>query len=100
MSANKFTDEFKRDAVAQVEDRGYPVREVAERLGVSTKSIYTWQKQFSRLAKVIQEVDAQADEIRRLARLPILHLERKAAQTGRELSSSGSLRVSPVCLPN
>ena len=27
MSANKFTDEFKRDAVAQVEDRGYPVRE-------------------------------------------------------------------------
>jgi transposase-like protein len=34
MSANKFTDEFKRDAVAQVENRGYPVREVAERLGV------------------------------------------------------------------
>ena len=68
MSANKFTDEFKRDAVAQVEDRGYPVREVAERLGVSTKSIYTWQKQFSRPSKVIQEVDAQADEIRRLKR--------------------------------
>lgn len=61
-------DEFKRDAVAQVEDRGYPVREVAERLGVSTKSIYTWQTQFSRPAKVIQEVDAQADEIRRLKR--------------------------------
>jgi transposase-like protein len=39
MSANKFIDEFKRDAVAQVVDRGYPVREVAERLGVSTKSI-------------------------------------------------------------
>ena len=34
----------------------------------STKSIYTWQKQFSRPAKVIQEVDAQADEIRRLKR--------------------------------
>ena len=32
MSANKSTDEFKRDAVAQVEDRGYRVREVAERL--------------------------------------------------------------------
>jgi transposase len=24
MSGSKFTDEFKRDAVAQVEDRGYP----------------------------------------------------------------------------
>ncbi len=43
MSPTQFTDEFKRDAVAQVEDRGYPVREVAERLGVSTKSIDTWQ---------------------------------------------------------
>lgn len=40
MSANKFTDEFKRDA--EVEDRGYPVRKVAKRLRVSTKSIYTW----------------------------------------------------------
>jgi hypothetical protein len=34
MSGAKFTDEFKRDAVAQVEDRDYPAREVAERLGV------------------------------------------------------------------
>jgi hypothetical protein len=34
MSGAKFTDEFKRDAVAQVEDRGYPVRGAAERLGV------------------------------------------------------------------
>lgn len=68
ISTNKFTDEFKRDAVAQVVDRGYPVREVAERLGISTKSIYTWQRLFSRPAKVVQEVDAQADEIRRLKR--------------------------------
>jgi transposase len=44
---DRFTDEFKRDAVAQVVDRGYPVREVAERLGISTKSIYTWQRLFS-----------------------------------------------------
>ena len=65
---DRFTDEFKRDAVAQVEDRGYPVRRVAERLGISTKSIYTWQRLFSRPTKVIKELDAQADEIRRLKR--------------------------------
>jgi transposase len=41
ISGAEFTDEFKRDAVVQVEDRGFPVSEVAERLGVSTKSIYT-----------------------------------------------------------
>jgi transposase len=39
MSGAEFTDEFKRHAIAQVKDLGCPVREVAERLGVSTKSI-------------------------------------------------------------
>ena len=33
MSGTEFTGEFRRDAGAQVEDRGYPVREVAERFG-------------------------------------------------------------------
>ena len=68
MSGSGFTDEFKCEAVARVEDRGYPLREVAERPGVSTKLIYPWKKQFSRPAKVIQEVAAQADAIRRLER--------------------------------
>jgi transposase len=88
MSRAKFTDEFKRDAVARVVDHGYPVREVAERLGVSTKSIYTWQKQFSRPAKVIQEVDAQAGAVhhikRDLARVTDLRWIRK--QSGRLFS--------------
>ena len=93
MSANKFTDEFKRDAVAQVEDRGYPVREVAERLGVSTKSIYTWQKQFSRPAKVIQEVDAQADEIRRLKRDLARVTEERDILKKATVSSSGQRNI-------
>jgi len=88
MSTNKFTDEFKRDAVAQVVDRGYPVRGVAERLGISTKSIYTWQRLFSRPAKVVQEVDAQADEIRRLKRdlARVTDLSRIRKQSGRLFS--------------
>ena len=91
MSGAKFTDEFKRDAVAQVDDRGYPVREVAERLGVSTKSIYLWQKQFSRPAKVIKEVDAQADEIRRLKRdLARVTEERDILKKGLPVDATGS----------
>ena len=35
---DRFADEFKRDALAQVVDRGYAVNEVAERLGISTRS--------------------------------------------------------------
>ena len=46
MSGIRFTDEFKRDAVAQVVERGYSVSEVSERLGISTKSLYTSNTQF------------------------------------------------------
>lgn len=38
-----FTDEFKQDAVAQAIERGYAVSEVADRLGISTKPLYTWK---------------------------------------------------------
>jgi transposase len=64
----RFTDEFKRDAVAQVVERGYAVSEVAERLGISTKSLYTWKAQFSKPPHVRAEVLDQAAEIKRLKR--------------------------------
>ena len=35
----RFTDEFERDALAQVGERGDAVSEVAERLGMITKSL-------------------------------------------------------------
>jgi len=38
---NRFTDEFKQDAVAQVVEPGYAVSEMAEPLGISTKFLYT-----------------------------------------------------------
>ena len=66
MSGIRFTDEFKRDAVAQVVDRGYSVAEVSERLGISTKSLYTWCAQFSQLPEQAKETTEQAAEIRRL----------------------------------
>ncbi|WP_392338069.1 transposase [Loktanella salsilacus] len=58
----RFTDEFKRDAVAQVVERGYAVSEVAERLGISNKSLYTWKAQFSKPPHVRAEVLDQAAE--------------------------------------
>jgi transposase len=43
----RYTDEFKQEAVNQVVVHGYPVGEVSERLGISTKSLYVWIKTFS-----------------------------------------------------
>ena len=62
----RYTEEFKRDAVAQVTDRGYSVKEVAERLGVCTKSLYDWKKQFHKPAKEQKQAAADSTEIRRL----------------------------------
>ena len=50
MGKPDFSDEFKRDAVAQITERGYPAAEVSERLGVSQHSLYAWKRQ---LAKVV-----------------------------------------------
>ncbi len=47
MSGKRYTEEFKIEVVKQVTDRGYPVADVAERLGISQHSLYQWVKKFS-----------------------------------------------------
>lgn len=46
MSSKRFTEEFKKEAVKQVSERGYSVAEVAERLGTTTHSLYAWLKKY------------------------------------------------------
>ncbi|MCD1592223.1 MAG: IS3 family transposase [Qipengyuania citrea] len=64
MGKANFSDEFKRDAVAQITERGYRVAEVSERLGVSQHSLYAWKRQFAKRPE-----DGSKDaEIRQLKR--------------------------------
>jgi transposase len=42
MSRQRYSAEFKEEAVRQVTQRGYSVREVAQRVGVSEHSLYKW----------------------------------------------------------
>lgn len=63
MGTGNFSDDFKRDAVAQITERGYPVAEVSKRLGVSQHSLYMWKRKFARPSGGDGE---QAAEIRRL----------------------------------
>jgi transposase len=44
MSSQRFSPEFKEEAVRQIVDRGYAVSEVSARLGVSAHSLYKWVK--------------------------------------------------------
>ena len=62
-----FTEDFKRDGVVQITERGYPVAEVAARLGISKYSLYEWRKRYGKPAAVARD-DDQAAEVRRLKR--------------------------------
>ena len=44
MSKQRYSLEFKEEAVRQIVDRGYSVTDVAERLGVLAHSLYKWVK--------------------------------------------------------
>jgi transposase len=66
MSAQRYTEEFKVEAVNQVVDRGHSVAEVAQRLGVSQHSLYQWLRQRRRPEAEPQGQVSQSDEVRRL----------------------------------
>lgn len=77
MSGQRYTEEFKIQAVKQVTEQGHSMTSVSERLGVSYKSIHDWVKIYSKPAKQRQSDDAQSDEIRRLkAELKRVTMER------------------------
>jgi transposase len=44
VSSQRYSPEFKDEAVRQIIERGYTVAEVSERLGVSSHSLYKWVK--------------------------------------------------------
>ena len=62
----RYTEEFRQAAVKQVTERHYPVAEVAERLGVSTHSLYAWIKRYNRPEAEQLHASSQQAEIRRL----------------------------------
>jgi transposase len=66
----RYTEEFKREAVSQVVERGHSVASVAVRLGVSTKSLYDWQKRYgdkgTKRSKEADELKAVKAELKRV----------------------------------
>ena len=61
MSSKRYSEEFKQEAIKQVTERNYSVVEVSNRLGISTKSLYSWLKS----ARVPSGKSAALDELRK-----------------------------------
>lgn len=66
MSSKRYTEEFKLEAVRQITERGYPVQEVAERLGVTSHSLYAWRKKYGPGPAHAAQLDDQQAELKRL----------------------------------
>ena len=78
MKPERFTPEFKEEAVRQIVERGYSVAEVSARLGVSTHSLYKWVKAVSP-----DKTEKQAGELLE-AKSEILRLRAQLRRTEEE----------------
>ena len=80
MAKPRFTPEFKAEAIKQITERGYSVKDVSERLGVSDHSLYNWLKQhkqaFNPDRQVTQQHDLAAENARLKAELKRAEEER------------------------
>lgn len=71
-STQRYTPEFKEEAVRQITERGYSVADVSQRLGVSAHSLYKWVKAVKpdqSEQKAAELVDAKSEILRLRAQL-------------------------------
>lgn len=78
MKGIRYTDEFKFEAVKQITERSHDVADIAQRLGVSTKSLYKWRHEVElrKRPAVSADVVALKQEVARLnAEMKIVWVE-------------------------
>jgi len=77
MKGKRYSEEFKKEAVKQVTDRGYSVAEVAERLGTTSHSLYNWLKTYGEpIPRQADKADLAAENARLKADLKRMTEER------------------------
>ena len=66
MRRKRYSEEFKIEAVKQVTEAGYSAYDVAERLGTTTNSLYSWIRRYGPESSDFKRASQESDEIRRL----------------------------------
>jgi len=73
-TTRRYTDEFKRDAVALFRSSGRPIKEVARELGISDTSLGTWVREWEKGAPA-EQVESAKEEARLRKRIRELEEE-------------------------
>lgn len=66
MSAQRYPEEFRIEAVKQILEHGHSVADVSRRLGVSSHSLYKWIRLHQIPAAHRLEQVSQSEELRRI----------------------------------
>lgn len=68
MKGIRYTAEFKAEAIKQITERGHTAADVAQRLGISTKSLYKWMQEadLNKQPAVSRDIVALKQEVARL----------------------------------
>lgn len=90
MGMRIYGDAFKRDAVPQARLCGYPVLEDSRRLGVSSHTLYRWQRLFAGPAPKVGGIDHQAENRRLKRELARVTGERDIPRKGEPWFAPGS----------
>ena len=70
---NRYTEEFRRQAVSLADQPGKTAREVADSLGIHVGQIYNWRTQFNKISQkqfqIYEGIDYNKDELSEIKRL-------------------------------
>lgn len=97
MSNQRYSSEFKDEAVRQVIERGHHVTDVAKNLGISQHSLYNWVKDCkpdSSAQKENELLDAKKEILRLRSQLKRTEEERDILKR-----PQGTLQVNPSKVP-
>ena len=70
MAHRRFTDEFKKTAIALVREQKIPIRKVAADLGIGSASLIRWLRQYRECGSSVEvgeqmDLQRQVDELKR-----------------------------------
>jgi transposase len=70
---NRYSEDYRREAVSLADQPGKTAREVAEALGIHVNQIYNWRTQFKKLSRkqfqTLEGVDYSKEELNEIRRL-------------------------------
>ncbi|MFT5604741.1 MAG: transposase [Paracoccaceae bacterium] len=97
MKSKRYTDEFKKEAVKQVTERGYSVADVVQRFDTTTHSLYPWLKTFGEPnPQASHKIDLSAKNARFKSELQRMTEERDILKRAEKYFANNPERSTPL----